>query len=57
MWDGKDEAGLSLADGSYRYRLMVVDAAGRTTESPERTVEIMTSGPQGEVPVIVDGSE
>ena len=57
MWDGKDEAGLPLADGVYRYRLVVVDAVGRTTESRERTVEIMTSGPQGEVPVIVSESE
>lgn len=57
MWDGKDESGLPLADGAYRYRLVVVDAAGRATESRERTVEIMTSGPQGEVPVIVSESK
>ncbi len=57
MWDGKDETGLPLADGMYRYRLVVVDAEGRSTEGRERTVEIMTSGPQGEVPVIVTGAE
>ena len=53
MWDGKDENGLSLADGAYRYQLVVVDAEGRLTQGRERTVEIMTSGPQGDVPVVV----
>jgi len=53
MWDGKDETGLSLADGVYRYQLIVVDSEGRTTLARERGVEIMTSGPQGEVPVII----
>jgi hypothetical protein len=53
MWDGKDESGLSLADGAYRYQLVVVDAEGRLTQGRERTVEIMTSGPQGDVPVVV----
>ncbi len=56
MWDGKDETGLPLADGGYRYRLVVVDAEGRITEGRERIVEIMTSGPQGDVPVIVSES-
>ena len=53
MWDGKDETGLSLADGAYRFQLVVVDSEGRTTAGREHTVEIMTSGPQGEVPVII----
>lgn len=53
MWDGKDETGLSLADGVYRYQLVVVDAEGRTCAARERAVEITTSGPQGEVPVII----
>jgi flagellar hook assembly protein FlgD len=57
MWDGKDETGLPLADGAYRYQLVVVDAEGRMTEGRERTVEIMTSGPQGEVPVIVSDTD
>ncbi len=52
LWDGKDESGLPLADGMYRYRLVVHDAEGRTIESPERRVEISTGGPQGSVPVI-----
>ena len=56
MWDGKDETGLPLADGGYRYRLVVVDAEGRVTEGRERIVEIMTAGPQGDVPVIVSES-
>ena len=57
MWDGKDENGLSLADGVYRYQLVVVDAEGRTTEGQERKVEITTSGPQGEVPVIISETD
>lgn len=52
LWDGKDETGLPLADGTYHYRLTVHDADGRVIESRERTVEISTGGPQGDVPVI-----
>jgi hypothetical protein len=52
LWDGKDETGLPVADGTYRYRLVVHDAEGRTIQSPERTVQITTTGPQGTVPVI-----
>lgn len=52
LWDGKDETGLPLADGTYRYRLVVHDQDGRTIESPERRVLISTTGPQGTVPVI-----
>jgi len=52
LWDGKDETGLPVADGTYRYRLVVHDADGRTIQSPERQVQITTTGPQGSVPVI-----
>lgn len=51
LWDGKDETGLPLPDGRYRYRLTVHDLEGRINEGPERTVEISTSGPQGSVEV------
>jgi hypothetical protein len=51
-WDGKDETGLPLPDGLYRFRLIVVDEAGRVVESPERMVQISTGGPQGQVPVL-----
>ncbi len=53
MWDGKDEAGLPLADGVYRYQLVVIDAEGRETVGRARSVEITTTGPQGEIPVII----
>jgi opacity protein-like surface antigen len=53
MWDGKNEAGMPLADGIYTYQLVVTDTDGRTTLGRKRTVEILTSGPQGEVPIIV----
>jgi hypothetical protein len=52
LWDGKDETGLPLPDGIYRYDLVVKDSEGREIVSPTRTVQISTSGPQGSVPVI-----
>ena len=52
QWDGKDETGLPLADGSYRYHLVVRDREGRQIVGPVRTVEIFTTGPQGAVPVV-----
>ena len=52
QWDGKDEAGLPLADGIYRYHLVVNDREGRLIAGPIRTVEISTTGPQGQVPVV-----
>lgn len=52
QWDGKDENGLPLPDGVYRYRLVVKDREGREVAGPVRTVEISTGGPQGDVPVI-----
>jgi len=54
MWDGKNEAGLPLPDGEYRYVLMVMDDEGREITGRERMVEITTSGPQGSVPVAVN---
>ena len=54
MWDGKNEAGLTLPDGIYRYRLEVIDEAGRVVKASEKTVRITTSGPKGSVPVSVD---
>lgn len=51
LWDGKDETGLPVADGVYRYHLQVTDVAGRIVASATRTVEISTGGPQGTVPV------
>ncbi|MGE5176758.1 MAG: PorV/PorQ family protein [Hyphomicrobiales bacterium] len=52
LWDGKDETGLPLADGTYTYRLTVHDTDGHVIESHERSVQISTGGPQGDVPVI-----
>jgi hypothetical protein len=56
QWDGKDENGLPLADGVYRYSLVVKDAVGRTVAGPVRTVEISTGGPQGTVPLVPSAS-
>ena len=55
QWDGKDETGLPLADGTYRYRLTVKDRVGREVVAAIRQVTISTAGPQGEVPVIPVG--
>jgi hypothetical protein len=51
MWDGKDEAGLPLPDGVYKYWMIVVDDEGREMTSHRHTVEITTEGPKGAVPV------
>jgi hypothetical protein len=52
LWDGKDENGMPLPDGTYRYQLVVHDADGRQIASQTHAVEISTGGPQGSVPVI-----
>jgi hypothetical protein len=54
MWDGKDEFGVPLADGTYLYHVVVIDTDGREIVSRMRSVEISTSGPQGAVPVFVE---
>ena len=51
-WDGKDENGLRLPDGVYRYSLAVKDAVGRSVVGPMHSIEISTAGPQGAVPLI-----
>jgi hypothetical protein len=52
QWDGKDETGMPLPDGLYRYHLVVTDKVGRVVTAPDQTVEITTSGPSGTVPVL-----
>jgi len=51
-WDGKDENGLPLPDGTYRYSLVVKDTVGRVVAGPARLVAISTGGPQGTVPLV-----
>ncbi len=52
VWDGKDEVGLPLPDGTYRYQLAVHDRDGRDVVSPFELVEISTSGPEGSIEVL-----
>ena len=52
VWDGKDETGLPLPDGVYRYRLVVADSEGREMASPGSLVEIATGGPEGAIQVL-----
>ena len=51
-WDGKDENGLPLPDGYYRYSLVVKDAAGRVVSGAVHYIAISTGGPQGSVPMV-----
>ena len=53
-WDGKDDLGMALPDGVYRFRLAVTDLDGREILGPEQSVEILTSGPQGSVPLTIN---
>lgn len=53
-WDGKDQTGLPLPDGLYTYELRVVDDEGTELISRTRQIEILTSGPSGAVPVIIE---
>jgi hypothetical protein len=52
QWDGKGETGLPLPDGTYHYRLTVKDRAGRSLLATTHAIEISTTGPRGDVPVI-----
>jgi len=52
QWDGKDENGLPVADGVYRYRLQVKDREGREVAASVKQITISTTGPQGAVPVV-----
>lgn len=54
LWDGTNEAGMPLPDGTYRYSLVVLDDQGIELDAKERNVVISTSGPQGAIPVEVD---
>jgi hypothetical protein len=54
MWDGKDEAGLPLPDGVYKYWMVVIDSEGRELMSHTNKVEITTEGPKGAVPVFTN---
>jgi hypothetical protein len=55
QWDGKDENGLPVADGIYRYRLNVKDKEGREVAASIKHITISTTGPQGAVPVVPIG--
>jgi len=41
-WDGKDEAGKLVSDGTYTYRLLAVDESKRAAEPVIGTVTVMT---------------
>jgi outer membrane protein OmpA-like peptidoglycan-associated protein/flagellar hook assembly protein FlgD len=41
-WDGRDAAGNTVPDGSYRYRITGTDAAGNTAEATVPSIEVDT---------------
>ncbi len=47
IWDGKNDNGLPLPDGTYRYQLTVRDADGRQIEGSPGEIQIDTDGPRG----------
>jgi len=54
LWDGTNESGMPLPDGTYRYQLLVLDEEGVEINAKEQKVVISTAGPQGSIPVEVD---
>jgi outer membrane protein OmpA-like peptidoglycan-associated protein len=50
-WDGRDDAGKILGDGTYLYQLKVQDARGNEGVSQIKPVEIRTAQPQAEVDI------
>ena len=55
MWDGKTDTGTPLPDGSYQYRLVVLDLSGLETIGTRGTVGIDTQAREIRVPVQVSG--
>jgi hypothetical protein len=53
-WDGKDDTGLPLPDGLYQYELVVRDDENEILSSRTRQIEILTEGPSGSVPVLIE---
>ncbi|MBN2070914.1 MAG: PorV/PorQ family protein [Candidatus Krumholzibacteriota bacterium] len=53
MWDGKSNTGDPLPDGAYRYLLKVTDTDGTEVTGRTGIVEIDTSIPDLNVPVVV----
>lgn len=50
-WDGLDDAGRLVADGQYRYDIVVVDVRGNSLEYAGLLTEIRTRGPRGKVEI------
>jgi flagellar hook assembly protein FlgD/flagellar motor protein MotB len=46
VWDGKDNAGLFVADGVYSYRISCVDRAGNTESAALDNIIVSTIQPQ-----------
>ena len=50
-WDGLDDAGRLVSDGSYFYEIVLVDERNESMEHGGPLTRIKTKGPQGKVEV------
>ncbi|MCK4527467.1 PorV/PorQ family protein [candidate division WOR-3 bacterium] len=48
-WDGRDETGNIVQDGTYYYRIIVTDETGRSYSSEGKLATVKTKGPEGRV--------
>ncbi len=54
VWDGRDDNGDLVADGSFDYRFEVVTSQGKSYSSSGSLVSIYTKGPSGSLGVITE---
>jgi hypothetical protein len=50
-WDGLDDAGRLVSDGSYLYEIVVVDMRNRSLQFSGRLTDIHTRGPKGKLEI------
>ncbi len=53
LWNGTDSLGVTVNDGTYRYRITCEDAAGLPASPVEGLIEVDQSAPAGKLKVIL----